>query len=106
MVERVAVIFFNADNVPLEKFVFKLAMNLSYGSAVEEVDVEFSLRSFLIKLSISESLTKKLPPGKCEYSHAANTYVSLFLVFLWLNCTFNLSTMANVGFWWPIFFPQ
>ncbi|KAL2616929.1 hypothetical protein AAZV13_08G157800 [Glycine max] len=27
MVERVAVIFFNADNVPLEKFVFKLTMN-------------------------------------------------------------------------------
>ncbi|GAU26323.1 hypothetical protein TSUD_56210 [Trifolium subterraneum] len=64
MVERVAVIFFNADNVPLEKFVFKLGMNLSYGSAVEEVDLQFSLRSFMSKLSISESLTKKLPPGK------------------------------------------
>lgn len=64
MVERVAVIFFNADNVPLEKFVFKLAMNLSYGSAVEEVDLQVSLRSFMSKLSISESLTKKLPPGK------------------------------------------
>ncbi|PNX81450.1 mitotic spindle assembly checkpoint protein MAD2B-like [Trifolium pratense] len=64
MVERVAVIFFNAHNVPLEKFVFKLAMDLSYGSAVEEVDLQFSLRSFMSKLSISESLTKKLPPGK------------------------------------------
>lgn len=71
MVERVAVIFFNADNVPVEKFVFKLVMNQSYGSAVEEVDLEFSLRSFLIKLPISESLTKELPPGKCKYCHAA-----------------------------------
>ncbi|KAK7243902.1 hypothetical protein RIF29_38715 [Crotalaria pallida] len=71
VVERVAVIFFNADNVPLEKFVFKLPMNLSYSSAMEEVDLESSLRSFLIKLSISESLTKELPPGiKCKFCHA------------------------------------
>ncbi|XP_073220356.1 DNA polymerase zeta processivity subunit isoform X3 [Cicer arietinum] len=66
MVERVAVIFFNANDVPLEKFVFMLGVNLSYGSTVEEVDLQFSLRSFLSKLSISESLTKKLPPGKCK----------------------------------------
>lgn len=64
LVERVAVIFFNAEDIPLEKFVFKLAMNLSYGSPVEEVDLQFSLRSFMSKLSVSESLTKKLPPGK------------------------------------------
>ncbi|XP_061361143.1 DNA polymerase zeta processivity subunit isoform X2 [Gastrolobium bilobum] len=70
MVERVAVIFFNADNVPLEKFVFKLAMNQSYGSAVEEFGLESSLRSFLVKLSISESLTKKLPPG-CSWEITA-----------------------------------
>ena len=78
--ERVAVIFFNADNVPLEKFVFKLAMNQSYGSAVEEADLEFSLRSFLTKLSISESLTKELPPGKCKHSHAAQNFVSHFII--------------------------
>ncbi|XP_057454379.1 DNA polymerase zeta processivity subunit-like [Lotus japonicus] len=61
MVERVAVIFFNAENIPLEKFVFKLSVNQTYGAAVDEVDLEFSLRSFLIKLSISESLTKEIP---------------------------------------------
>lgn len=70
IVERVAVIFFNADNVPLEKFIFKLAMSLSYGSAVEEVDLESSLRSFLIKLSVSESLTKKLPQD-CKWEITA-----------------------------------
>ena len=63
--ERVAVIFFNTDGIPVERFVFKLAVNLSYGSKVEEADLEFSLRSFLIKLSVSESLTKVLPHGKC-----------------------------------------
>ncbi|XP_027341254.1 DNA polymerase zeta processivity subunit isoform X1 [Abrus precatorius] len=70
MVERVAVIFFNADNVPLEKFVFKVAMNQSYESVVEDVDLESSLRSFLIKLSISESLTRELPPD-CRWEITA-----------------------------------
>ncbi|KAK7324361.1 hypothetical protein VNO77_27894 [Canavalia gladiata] len=70
MVERIAVIFFNADSVPLEKFVFKVAMNQSYGSMVEEADLESSLRSFLIKLSISESLTKELPPD-CRWEITA-----------------------------------
>ncbi|KAJ6297887.1 hypothetical protein OIU76_019074 [Salix suchowensis] len=33
----------------------------SYGSKVEEGDLEFSLRSFLVKLSVAEGLTKVLP---------------------------------------------
>jgi mitotic spindle assembly checkpoint protein MAD2B len=64
-VERVAVIFFNIDCIPVERFVFKLTVNQSYGSKLEEADLEFSLRSFLIKLSVSESLTRVLPHGKC-----------------------------------------
>jgi mitotic spindle assembly checkpoint protein MAD2B len=64
-VERVAVIFFNTEGIPVERFVFKLTVNLSYGSKVEDADLEFSLRSFLIKLSVSEPLTKFLPCGKC-----------------------------------------
>ncbi|PON74125.1 HORMA domain containing protein [Parasponia andersonii] len=58
LVERVAVIFFNTDNNPVERFMFKLMVNQSYGSKVEEADLEFSLKSFLIKLSVSEPLTK------------------------------------------------
>ena len=65
MVESAAVIFSNTDSIPVERFVFKLAVNLSYGSKVEEANLEFSFRSFLIKLSILESLTKVLPCGKC-----------------------------------------
>lgn len=61
LVERVAVIFFNTEGIPVERFVFKLTVNLSYGSKVEDADLEFSLRSFLIKLSVSEPLTKFLP---------------------------------------------
>ncbi|KAF8380082.1 hypothetical protein HHK36_027552 [Tetracentron sinense] len=61
LVERVAVIFFNNEDIPAERFIFKLRVNQSYGSKVEEADLEFSLRSFLIKLSVSEPLTKVLP---------------------------------------------
>ncbi|BFG42768.1 DNA polymerase zeta processivity subunit-like isoform X1 [Prunus yedoensis var. nudiflora] len=61
LVERVAVIFFNSDSIPVERFMFKLTVNQSYGSRVEEADLEFSLRSFFIKLPFSESLTRVLP---------------------------------------------
>lgn len=65
MVERVAVVFFNKENIPLERFVFKLTVNQAYDSEVEQTDLEFSLKSFLTKLSVSESLTKVLPKGRC-----------------------------------------
>ncbi|WCJ43016.1 Mitotic spindle assembly checkpoint protein MAD2B [Euphorbia peplus] len=61
LVERVAVVFTNIDNIPMERFNFKLNVNQSYGSKVEEGSLEFSLRSFLMKLSVSGSLTKVLP---------------------------------------------
>ncbi|XP_024021219.1 DNA polymerase zeta processivity subunit [Morus notabilis] len=60
LVERVAVIFFNTDNIPVERFMFKLAVNQASSSKVEDADLEFSLRSFLMKLSVSEPLTKVL----------------------------------------------
>ncbi|KAI3466333.1 hypothetical protein Pfo_022996 [Paulownia fortunei] len=61
LVDRVAVIFFDDGDVPVERFVFKLNVNQSYNSKVEQANLEFSLRSFLIKLPISELLTKVLP---------------------------------------------
>lgn len=96
--ERVAVIFFNADNVPLEKFVFKLAMNQAYGSEVEEVDLELSLRSFLIKLSNSKSLCKGLPPGKCEcnYVFCKDFCFDFSLISLWLNGTLGLALASII----------
>lgn len=66
--ERVAVIFFDNNNVPIERFVFKVNLNLSYSSKVEETDFQFALRSFLIKLPVSEPLTKVLPRGKLPVS--------------------------------------
>lgn len=58
LVERVAVIFFDNNSVPLERFVFKVNLSLSYASKVEEPDLEFALRSFFIKLPVSEPVTK------------------------------------------------
>ena len=64
MVERVAVIFSNSDCVPVERFIFKLRVNqCGNGLNVEEGSLEFSLRSFLMKLSVSAPLTKLLPRG-------------------------------------------
>ncbi|GAA0183247.1 hypothetical protein LIER_30697 [Lithospermum erythrorhizon] len=70
LVERVAVIFFNNDNVPIERFVFMVNVNQSYGSMVEEADLQFSMRSFLIKLPVSEPLTRVLPRG-CRWEITA-----------------------------------
>lgn len=60
-------IFFDDVDVPIERFVFKLNVNQSYNTMVEQADLEFSLRSFLIKLPVSEPLTKFLPQSKCGF---------------------------------------
>lgn len=57
------VIFYDNEHVPVEKFVFKIIVNQSYNSKVEENDLEFALRAFLIKLTVAEPLTKPLPSG-------------------------------------------
>lgn len=62
--ERVSVIFFDSQQVPVEKFVFKLSLNLSDSSMAIEENVEFAFKSFLVKLSVSEPLTKTLPHGR------------------------------------------
>ncbi|CAN8312322.1 unnamed protein product [Cochlearia groenlandica] len=61
LVERVAVIFSTKDNVPVERFIFKLAINQSCAAFVEDGQLEFALRAFLVKLSVSKSLIKPLP---------------------------------------------
>ncbi|XP_072989630.1 DNA polymerase zeta processivity subunit [Typha latifolia] len=63
LVERVVVIFYNKEQVPVEKFVFKLTVNQSYSSTVEENNLEFALRAFLVKLTVAEPRTKPLPDG-------------------------------------------
>lgn len=57
------VIFYDKGHVPTEKFVFKLAVNQSYRSKLEEANLEFALRAFLIKLTVAEPVTRPLPPG-------------------------------------------
>ncbi|KAJ4850439.1 hypothetical protein Tsubulata_009452 [Turnera subulata] len=59
VVERVAVIFCYRDNIPVEKFVFEVGVN--WRTSIREADLQFSLRSFLVKLSVSQPLTKVVP---------------------------------------------
>ncbi|KAL8535354.1 hypothetical protein ACS0TY_011123 [Phlomoides rotata] len=40
LVDRVAVIFFDEGNVPIERLVFRLNVNQSYNSKVEQADME------------------------------------------------------------------
>lgn len=77
LVERVAVIFSGSNNVPIERFVFKINVNQSYGSKLEEADLAFSLKSFLIKLPLSQSLMKVLPPGKLIRNFISNGTINL-----------------------------
>ncbi|KAJ8432695.1 hypothetical protein Cgig2_016368 [Carnegiea gigantea] len=56
-----SVIFFDSDGTPLERYAFKIQVNQAYGSKVDESDLVFSLRSFLVKLSVSKAVSSVLP---------------------------------------------
>ncbi|PIA37830.1 hypothetical protein AQUCO_03000399v1 [Aquilegia coerulea] len=88
VVDRVVVMFFNNDNIPLERFVFSLTVSQSYKSNVEETDLEFSLRSFLVKLPVSESLSKVLPRD-CRWEITA------------YFCTLPQATPSKEDLWIP-----
>ncbi|KAG6554264.1 hypothetical protein Mapa_004180 [Marchantia paleacea] len=60
-VKKVAVVFFDSKQTPVEKFVFKLNVNQNFAAALPVNDIEYSLRTFLIKLSVSEPLLRPLP---------------------------------------------
>ncbi|GMG99331.1 hypothetical protein Nepgr_001171 [Nepenthes gracilis] len=89
LVERVAVIFSNSDNLPLEKFIFKLQVNQSYASEVEETQFEYYLRSFLVKLSVSRTLTKVLP-SDCRWEITA-----------YFHASSDANMSNNLGSWIP-----
>ncbi|CAI9290534.1 unnamed protein product [Lactuca saligna] len=55
LVERVAVIFFKDDKFPVERFMFKINVKQSCYDG-EKMDME--LRSFLVKLCLSEPFSK------------------------------------------------
>lgn len=63
LVERVVVIFYDKEHIPVERFVFKLTVNQAYASKVEDSGLEFTLRAFLIKLTVAGPLTKPVPSG-------------------------------------------
>jgi len=68
-------VFFSEDNVPVERFIFKITIKPSCAALVEEGQLEFALRSFLIKLSVSKSLVKPLPLSKYISSSTHPLYI-------------------------------
>lgn len=72
---------------------------------VEEGHLEFSLRSFLIKLSVSKPLSKVLPQGNCYKRWYAWCFVYLFQpVWIWpQNCLFGLIKFFHGYYSDPIF---
>lgn len=89
MVERVAVIFFNSDKIPIERFMFKINVNQSYGGTMEDVDLESSMRSFLIKISQSEPLSKT--------TESQGKYTYLILLLWFDNLKFRKSYVLQIG---------
>ncbi|KNA05501.1 hypothetical protein SOVF_189750 isoform A [Spinacia oleracea] len=88
-VDRVAVIFFDNEGTPLERYNFKLQVNQSFGSKVEESDLGFSLRSFLLKLSLSKDLARVLPRD-CRWEVTA-----------FFRAEAQISTNNDVELWIP-----
>jgi mitotic spindle assembly checkpoint protein MAD2B len=60
-VEKIAVLFVDGNQVPVEKVMFKLRLKQMPGAAAGHI--EFALRGFLLKLCVSPPLPP-LPPGR------------------------------------------
>ncbi|KAL2642211.1 hypothetical protein R1flu_009798 [Riccia fluitans] len=69
-VEKVAVVFMDKKRMAVERFIFKLNVNQNFASAMPVNDLEYALRTFLIKLSVSHSLFRPLP-ADCSFEIVA-----------------------------------
>ncbi|KAL4587655.1 hypothetical protein LXL04_000527 [Taraxacum kok-saghyz] len=57
LVERIAVIFFKDDRIPVERFIFKMNVNVNQRCEDGGENMMMDVRSFLMKLSLSEPLS-------------------------------------------------
>ncbi|CAN6455152.1 unnamed protein product [Victoria cruziana] len=89
LVERVVVIFYSKDHVAAEKFVFRFSFDQT-SNLGKATGLEFAMRSFLIKLSVAEPVTRVLPVD-CRWEITA--------YFRSLPCIVNDSKEAQI--WVP-----
>lgn len=68
--EQFTVAILNLESMPVEKFVFRCVLSPSERSLC--LDVEAELRSFLLKISVSDSVLKPNPSG-CSFSLGVHT---------------------------------
>ncbi|ESO83602.1 hypothetical protein LOTGIDRAFT_197057 [Lottia gigantea] len=63
-IEKIVIIILSSDNfTPLERFSFEIAHNVSHNKTSDEYlfEMEASLRSFLLKLTVCDAMLKPLP---------------------------------------------
>ena len=65
--EKIAVLFVDGNQIPLEKVIFKLSVKYVTGVGLSVSHLEFALRGFLLKLCVSDSALSPLPPGILQH---------------------------------------
>lgn len=61
--EKIAIKFLDANQIPVEKVIFKLCLKKLTGTGLPAQHLEFALRGFLLKICVSNSALPPLPPG-------------------------------------------
>lgn len=61
--DKVTLVVVDINQVPAEKFVFRLGLKELSSAGVPAQHLEFALRGFLLKISLSDALLSPLPPG-------------------------------------------
>ncbi|KAG0581637.1 hypothetical protein KC19_4G267700, partial [Ceratodon purpureus] len=69
-VEKIAVLFADGNQIPVEKFIFKLCLKQVTGAGLPTSHLEFALRGFLLKLCVNDSALSPLPPD-CSWELVA-----------------------------------
>ncbi|MCO5614394.1 hypothetical protein L7F22_068674 [Adiantum nelumboides] len=62
IVEKLAVVIVDKNNTPLEKFTFQLQVQQESSQQLPITEIEYALRSFFLKLSVSQPFLEPLPP--------------------------------------------
>ncbi|XP_024372421.1 DNA polymerase zeta processivity subunit [Physcomitrium patens] len=68
--EKIAIKFLDANQIPVEKVIFKLCLKKLTGTGLPAQHLEFALRGFLLKICVSNSALPPLPPD-CSWELVA-----------------------------------
>jgi len=63
VVDKITLLVVDINQTPVEKFVFRLGLKQLSSAGVPAQHLEFALRGFLLKISVSDALLSPLPSG-------------------------------------------